>query len=171
MNDSSFDNQLNKILLKPRFVFEHQEPKDAILKKFKETFELTSSKFQGKVVGNHIVIDVTKKDEHFWSPQLQIEIEKNEDNTSMIKGLFGPKPQLWTLFMFIHFGVALAFAVFATMLYTRFSLDQDYTFPLVMTITMPVLWILFYLFGRLGKKKGYGQMTELYTFVKAVLSN
>ena len=169
MDNPSFDNQLNKLLLKPRFVIEHKESKNKILKKFKDAFELGSSNFRGKVVGSHIVIDVAKSDEHFWSPQLQIEIDNSEDGTSIINGLFGPKPTLWTLFMFIHFGIALAFAVFITMFYTDRSLGKNYSLSLILTISMPILWVLFYIFGRLGKKKGYAQMVGLDAFMRRIL--
>lgn len=170
MTTSSFDDQLNSILLKPRFSFEHNESKEAVLKKFKEAFTTNKNELRGKVVGDHIVIDVAKAEEHFWSPQLQLEVEEAENGkTSTVKGLFGPKPTLWTLFMFIHFGVALAFAVFATMLYTDWSLKQDYTLSLILTILMPVLWVSFYLFGRWGKKKGHVQMVDLDGFMREVL--
>ena len=167
--DTPFEDKLNKILLKPRFVLHHSEEKELVLTKFRNAFEHAETTLRGKVVDDHIVVDVAKADEHFWSPQLQLEILENDDKTSAVKGLFGPKPQLWSLFMFIHFGVALAFAVFATMLYTDISLNQDYTLSLILTIAMPILWILFYLFGRWGKKKGHNQMVELDAFMKKVL--
>ncbi len=165
MESSTFDKQLNRVLLKPRFSFELKEPKEAILEKFSNALLKGSDNFRGKVVGNHVVIDVAKADEHFWSPQLQIEVESTNQKASIIKGLFGPKPQLWTLFMFIHFGVALAFAIFVTMLYTDLSLDREYSLSLFLTILMPVIWISFYLFGRWGKRKGYKQIMKLYNFV------
>ena len=165
-----FDSQFNKIVLKPRFKVEHNEKSELILEKFTNAFAEAGHSFRGKVVGDHVVIDVAESEEHFWSPQLQLEIEELEKG-SIIKGLFGPKPQLWTLFMFIHFGVALAFAIFLTKLYTDISLDQDYTFSLVITLVMPVLWILFYLFGRWGKKKGHHQMIKLNDFMIQVLNS
>ncbi|NNC69231.1 MAG: GTP-binding protein, partial [Flavobacteriaceae bacterium] len=73
------------------------------------------------------------------------------------------------LFMFIHFGVALAFAIFVTMLYTDLSLNNDHSLSLILTIAMPVVWILFYLLGRWGKKKGHHQMVELDDFMNKIL--
>jgi Na+/melibiose symporter-like transporter len=115
------------------------------------------------------VIDVPKDEDHFWSPQLHIEVESNEENKTIVKGLFGPKPQVWTFFMFIHFAVAIAFIVFFVVAYTRWNLKQDYTFALIMCIAMPVLWIILYILGQLGKKKGYKQMVQLETFLSIIL--
>ena len=168
--DSSFDSRMNRIVLKPRFQMHLHEQKDQILTKFRDSFADGFTELSVTVVGDHIIIDVAKEHEHFWSPQLQLEVEDRDDNTSIVKGHYGPKPSLWTLFMFIHFGVALAFAIFATMLYTDLSLYQDYRISLLLTIAMPVLWVAFYLFGRWGKKKGHAQMQEIDAFMKRVLS-
>ena len=168
MNQPIHDNKINAILLKPRFREELKESKTAVLNKFEAVFAKKEHKFKTKLVDNHIVIDVPKEEDHFWSPQLQIEIVEEDDKT-ILKGLFGPKPQVWTLFMFFHFAVALAFIIFLIMAYTQFSLEQEYLFALYMCIAMPIIWVLFYVFGQLGKKKGYNQMLEMDEFVKETL--
>ena len=169
MNKPIHDNKINRVLLKPRFKIERRESTEAIIDKFKDEFATGTCAYCSKIVDHHIVIDVPKEEDHFWSPQLHIEVEKNEEDKTIVRGLFGPKPQVWTLFMFIHFAVAIAFMVFLVMAYTRWNLKQDYSFPLIMTIALPVLWIILYILGQLGKKKGYGQMLELDDFMKEVL--
>ncbi len=166
----SFESKRNRIVLKPRFRIRHNEPKDRVLHRFAQAFSKESTKLRGKIVGSHIVIDVPIDQEHFWSPQLQLTLEE-EVRSTLIRGHYGPKPTLWTLFMFIHFGIALAFAIFATMLFTDISLNQDFNTSLSLTLAMPLLWVLFYLFGRWGKKKGHAQMQELDSFLKEMLQN
>jgi hypothetical protein len=34
-----------------------------------------------------------------------------------------------------------------------------------MCILLPVVWIVFYIFGQLGKKKGYTQMVAMHDFL------
>jgi len=169
MNDGLDNNQLNKILLKPRFKIQRDEDKAIIIKKFSDEFAQGGNKFLGKIIDHHIVIDVPKAEEHFWSPQLHIEIEEVENNTT-IKGLFGPKPNVWSLFMFIHFAVALAFVVFLVLVYVRWNLKQDYTFALMMSLIMPVLWFVLYFLGRIGRKKGAQQMHEISNFFSEILN-
>ena len=165
------DNQLNKILLKPRFKIERTENKAVIIEKFKNKFTHGSNKFSGKIVDHHIIIDVRREATHFWSPQLHVEVEENQQKTTVIKGLFGPKPNVWSLFMFAHFGVGLAFLIFLVLCYTRWSLNQDYTFAILMCITMPIAWFVLYLLGRIGRKKGRAQMNELHEFFFQILEN
>ncbi len=170
MNEPIHDNKINRVLLKPRFKIKFDESQDEILDKFKEEFASGTSAYCSKIIDHHIVIDVPKKEDHFWSPQLHIEVEKDEESSdTVVRGLFGPKPQVWTLFMFIHFAVAVAFMVFLVMAYTRWNLKQDYSFSLIMCVALPIFWIVLYFLGQLGKKKGYGQMVELDDFMRKVL--
>jgi len=112
---------------------------------------------------------VPEIENHFWSPQLNIEVVEADENKAIVKGLFGPKPQVWTLFMFIHFVMAFVFMVFAIMAYVQWNLKSEYSFALTMLFVVPVLWFVMYFLGRLGKKKGHSQMNELYQFMMKTL--
>jgi Na+/melibiose symporter-like transporter len=164
------DNQLNRVLLKPRFRLEFEESEAVILQKFITGLEQSNFKYPNKIVDQHIMIDVQPEEEHFWSPQLQIEIEKGENEKTIVKGILGPKPKVWTFFMFLHFFVAVTFFVFLVIFYTNWSLKQEYTFAMIMCIVMPILWVILYFSGQLGKRFGYNQMVELHDFMVDVLS-
>ncbi len=160
IHDPIHDDELNRILLKPRFKLRYEEPREQILQAFKDLLEQKKN-YPSKMVDHHVVIDVPNGEEHFWSPQLHVEIEK-EDEVTVVKGILGPKPKIWTLFIFFHFAVAITFFVFFVIFYSRWSLDQDYTFSMIMCILMPALWVILYFGGQLGKKFGYEQMQELH---------
>ena len=145
------------------------ESQQELLEKFKKILEDGNCKYCSKIVDGHIVIDVPIEEDHFWSPQLNIEIEKIEDDKTIVKGLFGPKPQVWTLFMFFHFAVAVAFIGFLIMAYVQWTLKSDVTFALIMVIGLPILWVIMYFLGRIGKKTGHKQMNELHEFMMKTL--
>lgn len=168
MNQPIHDNDLNRILLKPRFKLKYKENESVILEKFRVELDRVDCIYKSKIINNHIVVDVPEKDEHFWSPQLHVEIEKEKDYT-LVKGILGPKPKIWTFFMFLHFIVALAFFVFFVIFYSKWSLDQEHTFSMVMCILMPVIWVALYFSGQLGKKFGYDQMVGLHDLMTEVL--
>jgi len=169
MNDNLDDSRLNKILLKPRFKLKTEENKTSVIEKFKNEFAQGGSQFSGKIIDHHIIIDISHEEQHFWSPQLHLEIEENEDQVTFVKGLFGPKPTVWSLFMFIHFAVAIAFIVFLVIAYTRWSLKQDYTVAALISAVMPILWFVLYFLGRIGRKKGSQQMHELRDYFFKIL--
>jgi len=159
----------SNIHLRPRFKMDFIESEQEIISKFTANLKDGDCKYCSKIVDGHIIIDVPVEENHFWSPQLNIEVEKNEQNETIVKGLFGPKPQVWTLFMFFHFAVAVGFIGFSVMAYVQWSLKTDYSFALIMVIALPAIWFVMYFLGRIGKKTGHKQMDELYKFMMKTL--
>ena len=157
------------VFLRPRFKMELDESQQKIIEKFKDNLNDGNCKYCSKIIDAHIIIDVPKEDNHFWSPQLYIEIESLNDKKSLVKGLFGPKPQVWTLFMFIHFAMAVAFIGFSIMAYVKWTLKSNYKFSFYIAISILVLWGVMYFLGRVGKATGYKQMDELHTFMMKIL--
>ena len=102
MNDPIHDDELNRILLKPRFKLKFDVSKEEILQQFKDSLGHKDNVYKSQMVDHHIVIDVPKEEEHFWSPQLHVEIEEEGDKT-IVKGILGPRPKIWTFFMFLPF--------------------------------------------------------------------
>lgn len=160
----------SEVFLRPRFSIDLGDNKNAVLDAFKAKLQHKDCTYIGKIVDDHIFINVPKNKDHFWSPQLHLEILENENNTSLLKGLFGPKPQVWTMFMFIHFVVGTSFLGFAVLLYTRISLDKDFTFPLIMLIFLPIIWFVLYFLGKIGKDTGKQQMIGLHDFMLEVIA-
>ncbi|WP_405564738.1 GTP-binding protein [Polaribacter sp. Asnod6-C07] len=161
----------SEVFLRPRFTIDLDKNYKDILERFSDEFKKGNSKITGNIVDGHVFIKVCEKDEHFWSPQLHLEIIEKTVDTSLLKGLFGPKPAVWTLFMFIHFIIGLSFLAFCMMLYTRFSLSESLFFPLLMMIVLPLIWALLYFLGKIGKNTGKYQMRNLHDFMLQVLDD
>jgi hypothetical protein len=172
MNDKLnvlIEKQNSEIFLRPRFTIDLEENNEKMIQRFSSAFTSEKCLFIGNIVDDHIFISVAKKDEHFWSPQLHLEILEQTEKTALLKGLFGPKPQVWTLFMFVHFIIGISFLAFGALLYTRFSLNESIFFPLSMVISLPLLWILLYFLGKIGKDTGKKQMKDLHDFMIEVI--
>lgn len=159
----------NEVFLRPRFRIDFEESETDLMERFKTNLNSSDCKYCSKIIDQHIVIDVPFDEDHFWSPQLNIEILKGETTESVVKGLFGPKPQVWTLFMFLHFAVGITFLIFLTLLYVRWSFEASLVFPLIMVILLPIIWGSLYFIGRLGRRKGKEQMEELHDFMMETL--
>ena len=157
------------IHLRPRFKMNFDVSQQELISKFRTNMLDEECAYCSKIVDGHIIIDMPVGDNHFWSPQLNLEIEQINAEKSIVRGLFGPKPQVWTLFMFIHFAAAVAFIGFAITTYVKWTLKEDYNFSLIMVFALPIVWIILYLLGRIGKKTGHKQMDELYTFMMDTL--
>jgi len=158
----------NEVFLRPRFKIESEFNKDELVQKFKANLNNGDCKYCSKIVDNHIFIDVPFDEDHYWSPQLHVEVVKDEGAT-FVKGLFGPKPQVWTMFMFLHFAVGTLFSIFLVMFYVKWTLNSDLLFSTLMVIVLPIIWIALYITGRWGKKRGKEQMEELHEFMMHTL--
>ena len=159
------------IHLRPRFKMSFEENQQKLIAKFQRNVKNATCKYCVKDIDGHIVIDIPAEENHFWSPQLHIEIEKIEENKSIVKGLFGPKPQVWTFFMFIHFAMAFAFIGFSIVAYVKWSLKSEYQTALMIALALPILWVIMYLLGRIGKRRGHKQMDELHGFMMKTLKS
>jgi hypothetical protein len=160
----------NEVVLRPRFKFNVNQNNESLLSLFEDEGSKQSN-FIVTRVDEHVFIKIPKAKQHFWSPQLHLEINKdyNETETSTIYGLFGPNPTVWTMFMFFHFIVAGLFLGFSIWAYVNWSLSSDYAIQLFLTIFMVVIWFTLYFSGRLGKKAGMEQMHELHHFMRDTL--
>jgi len=155
----------NDFALRPRFSFEVNHTKDDLLKAFKSNLAAQSCELCGLVSKHHVVVNVPSEEEHFWSPQLSLDVDKGEEGKAVVRGIFAPKPQVWTMFMFFHFAIAGAFFITAVMLYVNWYLEKEYTLLLYAVLALPVLSVLLFLAGQYGKKKGHDQMLDLYKFL------
>jgi len=164
-NQTMSEQKNNAIFLRPRFKMDFDESKQELLDKFRKNLEDSNCKYCSTIVDGHIIIDVPIEENHFWSPQLNIEVEKIDKNKTIVKGLFGPKPQVWTLFMFFHFAMAVAFIGFSIVAYVKWTLKSDYLIALAVVIFLPILWVIMYFLGRIGKSRGHKQMNELHKFM------
>jgi Na+/melibiose symporter-like transporter len=171
LKDPIHGEKINRVLLKPRFKIELENKSiDEILNAFKENLAKDDCKYCSKISGNHIFLDVPKEENHFWSPQMQVEILKNKNNKTIVKGIIGPKPQIWTFFMFVHFIIATLFVVFFVWFYTNWTLNKDYQLQKYMLLILSILSVALYFFGQSGKRIAYSQMLELDRFLMEIIN-
>ncbi|GAA4893069.1 hypothetical protein GCM10023311_16940 [Flaviramulus aquimarinus] len=158
----------NDIVLRPRFKIEIPRYNQAILSDFRNA-KTTQSDFIVTRVDDHVFIRFPKEKQSFWSPQLHLEINEVDKNNSIIHGLFGPNPTVWTLFMFLHFMVAGVFIAFGIWTYTNWSLGQPFAVQISITILMVLIWVTLYFAGSIGKASSTNDMRLLNNFMYSVL--
>ena len=159
----------NEIVLRPRFKLNLDRTNESALM----AFENTKKKQKGFIVSridDHVFIKIPKSEQHFWSPQLHLEIMEIEKEKCTVFGLFGPNPTVWTMFMFFHFIVAGLFIGFGIWAYSNWSLENDFAIQLFIALMMIVVWFALYFGGRIGKATGKEQMYLLNDFMNETLN-
>lgn len=159
----------NDIVLRPRFKIDLNQSNESALSAFEHT-KITQKQFIVTRVDDHVFIKLPKAKQHFWSPQLHLEINEDTTETSSLHGLFGPNPTVWTLFMFLHFIVAVSFVGFAVWGYTNYNLKQSYFVQALICGLLVVAWFVLYFSGRIGKYSSKDEMLALYNFMNTTLN-
>jgi hypothetical protein len=160
----------SEIFLRPRFSLELELPVQEVIDHFKEELEKNSEGLRYKCVDHHMVLDVPIEQDHYWSPQMHLEIRKSlEGKASTLKGVLGPKTGFWTMFVFLHVAMGLAFLAFGIRGYVYWTLkvENQNSFRIMGLITL--VWLALYLFARWSRRRGSSQTLEMVTFMKRAL--
>jgi len=159
----------DEIVLRPRFKLQLDHSSEWALEALENAGKGTSQ-FVITRIDDRVFIKIPKDKQHFWSPQLDLQIwDEEEEGITNLRGLFGPKPAVWTLFMFLHFGVAGLFISFGIWAYSNASLDQPYAVQLLALFLLALGWFVLYFAGRMGKSAGKKEMQAQYRFMKQTL--
>ncbi|MCB0467335.1 MAG: GTP-binding protein [Aequorivita sp.] len=160
----------NEIVLRPRFQMELEQPCSQLLTKFSKA-KKDQNIFIISCVDDHVFIKLPKNQQHFWSPQLHLELSEISENKCSLHGFFGPNPTVWTMFMFLHVAVGILFMVNLTWLYSNYNLGNSIGLQIGISIILVLTWVLLYVAGRIGKKKGKSGMRELYDFMQETIES
>ncbi|WP_370097511.1 GTP-binding protein [Xanthomarina gelatinilytica] len=164
----SNSSTLNEVVLRPRFKFEKNQNNEYLLGLFDKA-KKEQDNFIVSRIDNHVFLKLPKNKQHFWSPQLHLEIDEIDENSCTIRGLFGPNPTVWTMFMFFHFIVAGLFIGFGVWAYTNWALKTGYALQISLMFFMVIIWIALYVIGQMGKKAGMEEMHLLHGFMRDTL--
>lgn len=151
----------NEIRLRLRFYKDVPENIESVRDKFEKFKTNKAEECHLKIKHNHIWMNVPEWKREYWSPHLHLELEPTENNETHIRGLFGPDPTLWTLFMFLHFMVAGIFIIFSGIAYSNYVLKMPTTMDFIIMLLMVLVWFLLYFIAKQIRYKGNGQMNEL----------
>lgn len=162
--------ELSAIRTRPRFkVITRMSPEEfssEVTKHLKDR-ERVLSGYCNSEVG---MIKVRQDADKYWAPQLQLRIETSEEapNSTEIRGVFGPRPAIWTLFAF-SYGLGGAILL-TTGLYGWIELALGIGHTWVWTNLLGLLLIVGpYATAQIGQRIAKGHVGVLRTFIERVL--
>lgn len=158
--NSQFDSEIS---LRVHFKLESLKSMEEILMAAHQLKAISKPSCTVRIVDEHIWLGIMKKEQKIYSPHLHIELAKGEGNTTHINAKFGPDPALWTLFMFLHFGLALGFIALAMVGYANVALGKPIAFQLSLSIFFIFCWIGLYFFARWNRNRGKQQAEMLHS--------
>jgi len=148
--------------IRPRFRVEVELTPDEIKSRFREQIEHPEAPCIAAFFPQHIILRLPKEEQHFWSPCLELSLEEQENHT-MIRGLYGPNPQVWTMFTLVYGAIGVLALFISIIGVSRVTLDM----PAPILWVLPVLGaaaLLMYIFSQTGQKLGAEQTFTLHHF-------
>lgn len=155
--------------VRPKFeTFSHKTIEE-IIAIVKEKLKVNTHNLHGQAMQDHITIRVNKSHRHFWSPQLSVLLYREpEDVTTRIVGIYGPMPNVWTLFTLIYLAVGVLFVFITIIGFSQRALGGEssilFALPLLGSIAASM-----YIFSQMGQKLGAAQTYALHYFFEEAL--
>lgn len=156
-------------ILRPRFKVVSPSPIPALVNRVKQELKNPSSECIGECTQHYTAVSIRRDWQHYWSPMLNMTMEEDEKGT-VIRGQYGPRPTIWTMFVFFYSTIGFSIVFIALMGFSQMSLDK----PANILWLIPLLAVIFltlYLVAYFGKKKSKKQMDILHRFVENCLDD
>lgn len=153
--------------IRPRFKFVVTLPCDQVLARMVEQKELAADRVIGSMIDGLMILDIPEAERHYWSPQLTFRAEPDEDNPehTVIRGLIGPRPAVWTMFVFIYFSLGILGFFVGSYGLTQWMMGK-FSY-LVLALPGAFFFMLTaYAAGKYGESLGKDQVEVLKQFVR-----
>ncbi|MGM5631858.1 hypothetical protein O2K51_13250 [Apibacter raozihei] len=171
---------LNAIRNRPRFKIKTTLTPEEFteqLKKYKESriceVESEGQKFSFKITSQETYIEVLTPDDPVWKPRLTLRAEEEPGECTYIRGIFGPRPSVWTLFMFLYIGLGTTLITLGCLYYSmhlaKSKNDEDFNWVGIASIFCIIGLIITYAAVKLGQIKSRKQMQQLRKFAENVV--
>ncbi len=156
----------NATRIRPRFQYKSSMKLSEILSFLKKDIQV-SDEVEAEYMQHHVYLRIPEKDLHYWSPELHLTIDEQEEDT-LVRGVIGPKPKVWTMFMFFYSGVIVLFMFGSAIGVSQWMLGLDA--PWLWSMPASTLMGLgIFIAAKIGQRLGKAQMQTLIDLVDGVL--
>lgn len=153
--------------VRPRFKIQVPYTPQQIVDKLKAGLEQEKASCMGRVYATSARLFLPYEDRHYWSPQLSLNFEE-EPNGTLIRGLYGPRATVWTMFVFFYSLIGLGILILGMIGLSYISLGKPGTI-LWWIPALAAVFLTLYLVAYFGQKLGRKQMITLHRFTEQSL--
>lgn len=105
--------------LRPRFRLLVPWSLDQVTDRLQRALEVDDAPCAGKVLTDFAVLRIRPDQQHYWSPELTLQLHSELEGGTLVRALFGPRPAVWTGFACFY-----VFALFVSLMALLFGLSQ-----------------------------------------------
>ncbi len=155
------------IEIRPSFEKHISLSPEEFVAKLCEEFKRNNRRCQGVATQNHVTLRLPPEKQHFWSPQLDLELEAKGDGT-VVRGRYGPKPSVWTLFMFGYGLAGFGWMIFLILGMSEWMIQKQ-AGKILWSFGFLSLGVLLFFAAQAGKALSRDDMRELDEFIREAL--
>ena len=153
------------IRMRPQFDFEVSCDYSSSFRRLAEALERTDQVI-GKVFADSALLTIPTHENHFWTPQLKVSVERSPTGGCRIHGLLGPRPGIWSLFVASYVGWTFVGVMSLVVGTSQATLSQSpWAFWGFLLAIGGIL--LTYVTGRIGRRIGRPQSRRLKAFLES----
>lgn len=155
------------IEVRPRFKLELKLSPSQIVERFNHYLALSNSPCLGQADETYATLFFGKDQRHYWSPQLTLMIEEEEEG-SEVRGLYGPRPAIWTMFVFFYAVLGVLILFISVIGGSQFMLGKS-TWVLWIVPVLVLVFLSLWLVAKKGKEKGRPEIIVMHHFLMQIL--
>jgi hypothetical protein len=149
--------------VRPKFRIISEKKINGVVEALNDKLAITTQPVEGKVFNTHGLLRIKPDEQHYWSPQLSISFEENDDHKTIIRGMYGPHPSVWAIFLmgYVLLGLGIFFITMVGLV--RMSLKLDSSILWIVPVLLSGIVILWF-FAQAGQKVGVEQTFIIHHF-------
>ncbi len=158
------DHSGSSVQLRPRIYRPLPWPPEEVMERLQNGLEQVADTYHGYRTRDHFFLTVPQEDRHYWSPQLDLRVEPDEQGRAILRGLCGPRPSIWLQFVFFYTLLGFIAMIIAIMGFSQLNLGLRATILWILPV-IGLIVLLMWLSSRVGQRLARDQMAHLYRFL------
>lgn len=160
---------MSSFRIRPRFELYSEKNVEEIIDQINTKLKNNKYHLHGFAMQDHITIRVNSDHKHFWSPQLSVLLQREEtDNETKIIGVYGPMPNVWTMFAFSYLALGTLFIFISIVGFSQRALGNDSSILWSLPVMAGIALIL-YIVSQMGQKLAAPQTYAMHFFFQEAL--
>lgn len=165
----SIISQKTGFQIRPRFEVSSSYKVEELEIIMKKALKSEDAPCAGMVRYGYVSLFPLPTDRHYWSPHLSVTIEEHPSETgSLIRGLYGPAPAVWTMFVFVYAIIAISIVIALVIGFANMSIDESGAILWAVPFLILLLGSM-YLVSSIGQKKGHNQIEDIHHFFESCI--
>lgn len=154
---------MSQIEIRPHHAEQLPYSVEETLNRLRKSLNAEGQAITGTFAGQHVTLRLPEEEQHFWTPELSLDFEEDGEGT-YLRGLCGPKPSVWLMFVFFYFLLGAAIVIIFIIGYSQKNLGLSAEILWLIPILFGIV-IAIYLTARAGQRLSQDQMVQLREFL------